>query len=313
MKKIFFMALLSMTMIGWGALAASAQNWTWEVSETTITPNAVEITANPVTAEVYGIDGDGTPGVLSPTYTTEGVTQTAGDASPIVDLVAGADGIVYVISDTAVSTWDPALNSFTALDAQPIIPTDMTGTYKNIAVGMDGALYVLFENTSAEQYLLKGYPPYFTEGVVIGFEPRTLNLNSQGNFVSIDITLPSDLDEADIDPASLMITKIEVAGVGFAEGLAILRANAPCGVDPKTGAYRVKFYRSYKRLSDVTQSITWQLEQIMAEQDKGKYDATLTLEGSVNGYPTKFQGEASFTALVSKAAKEHKGKGNKNK
>ncbi|SPD75683.1 hypothetical protein PITCH_A720023 [uncultured Desulfobacterium sp.] len=273
--------------------------------------NVAEITANPVSDEVYGIDAAGTPGILSPEYTTEGVTQNPGATSPVLDLVTDATGVSYVISETAVSTWDPNLNSFTLIDGQPILPpavpateppTPMTGTYKSIAIGMDGILYVLFENADTEQYLLKGYPPYITEGVVIDFKPKALNLSSQGNYVSIDITLPSDLAEADIDPSSLKITKIDVAGVGLAEDLAILMApNTPYSVN--SHRLRVKFYRSTKRATSEDQSISWQLQQILAGQNKGQYAATITLEGSVEGSYSKFQGEASFTAIVTKKTK----------
>ena len=302
MKKAFFTAMLVMSIIGLGALTASAQTWSWEIS-TPISPNVQEIAANPVYGEVYGIDETGTPVVLSPTYTTSGVTQIPEDPYPVVDLVVGSEGIVYAISDTAVSTWDPILDEYALLESQPIIPEGSVGKYQHIAYGMDGELYVLFETDESEpvQYLLKGNPPYFTEGVEVGFYPRTLNLRSNGNYVHCRIMLPSDFDEADIDPDSLMITKIEVAGVGSAEGLIILRApNSPHGVSPFNGSYNLKFYRSYKNLTDLTQSFNWQLEQLLVGQEKGKYDVTLTLEGSLNGYPRKFQGQSSFDALVTR-------------
>ena len=305
MKKIFFMAMLLMTITGWGALTASAQTWSWELSTAPISPNVLEITASAVNDEVYGIDEFGTPGILIPTYTIEGVMQSAGAVSPVVDLVVGPNGTVYVVSETTVSIWDPSIDDYTALELQPTIPVGevgVDGVYSNIAIGMDGTLYVLYENTSGEQYLLKGNPPYVTEGVVIGFAPRSLNLSSKGNYVSINIALPSDFAEADIDPDSLMITAIEVEGVGSVEGLAILRApDSPYGVN--SGTLRVKFCRSTKKAPSEDQSITWQLEQLMAGQNKGKYNATLTLEASVNGDPTKFQGEASFTAMVTKKIK----------
>jgi len=286
-------------MIGLGALPASAQLWSWEVS-TSISPNVQEIAANLAYDEVYGIDDTGTPVVLSTTYTTSGVTQTPGDPYPVADLIGGSDGTVYAISETAVSTWDPILHEYVLLDSQPIIPDGMTGTYKHIAYGMDGELYVLFETDESVQYLLKGIPPYLTEGVEVDFNPRTLNLRSNGNYVSCRIKLPSDFDESDIDPASIMITKIEVAGVGTADGLAILIApNAPYKVSSSKGA-RVKFYRSGKKLNDLNQSLVWQLEQLMVGQEKGKYDVTLTLEGSLNGHPAKFQGQSSFKAMVTK-------------
>jgi hypothetical protein len=310
MKKTFFVTMLLLTMIGWGALNASAQTWSWEVSTDPIATNVTEITADPDSDAVYGIDAAGLPTEITiPAYSATGDPLTVVPSAVILDLAAGAGGIVYLITGTEVSTWDPALNASTALDAQPIIPTGMTGTYKNIAVGMDRALYVLFENDSDQQYLLKGTPPIVTEGVVIGFEPKTLNITSQGNYLTVDINLPNDLNEEDIDLDSLVITKIEVTDVGVLEGLNILPANAPSGVD--SGVYRVKFYRSTKKAPGEDQSISWQLQQLLTGQNKGKYPATITLEGSANG--TTFQGDAPFTALVSKAAKGNKAKGNKNK
>lgn len=304
MKKAFFVTMVLMTIVGSAALNVHAQTWSWEVSTTTILPNVLEITANTVDDSVYGMDETGSPVILDTTYTTTGAEATAGDTSPVVDIVVGTGGIVYVISGTAVSTWDPISGEYALLDPQPTIPVGTTGTYKLITVGKDGELYVLFETETSDQYLLKGYPSYFTDGVVVDFNPTTLNLSSKGNYINCKINLPSDYEEADIDPATLMITKIEVTGVGSVEDLAILRApDSPCGFDPEDECYKVKFSRSYKKIGDETQSLIYQLEQLMTGQNKGKYDVTLTLEGSLDGSPTKFQGESSFKAMVTKKTK----------
>ena len=93
MKKVFFTAILAMSIIGWGALAASAQTWSWEVS-TPITHNVQEITASPVYDEVYGIDENGTPVVFSTTYTTSGVTQNPGEPPPPPPVGEGEDEFI---------------------------------------------------------------------------------------------------------------------------------------------------------------------------------------------------------------------------
>ncbi len=306
MKKVCFISILLMTIIGWGVLTASAQDWTWEVSVEPLGSNASEIAANDT---VYGII-DGVPTTLdSITYTDEGA-ELEDDGSDVVDIAVGAGGIVYVITNTVVSTWDPEAApglAYADLSFQPTIPLlqeGITGTFKHIAAGAGGLLYVLFETDEIEpeQYLLKGTPPYITNGVGVDFSPRTVNLKSKGNYVTCKITLPDNLAEA-IDPDSLMITEIEAPGLGLGpiQGLEIRKADAPYGW--KAGnAYHVKFYRSYKKLADNTQSLTHWLEDLFSGiQEKGKYEVKVTLQGSVNDGAQFFQGEASFMAKVSKA------------
>jgi hypothetical protein len=83
--------------------------------------------------------------------------------------------------------------------------------FASLAVGRDGTLYVLYDG-AAGQYILVGTPPVLAEQAVINFNPRTLNLSSKGNWVSVRIQLPGDLDEHLIDVNSVRITEIAVDG-----------------------------------------------------------------------------------------------------
>lgn len=306
MKKGFFKALLFITIIGFAPLTATAQDWTWEVSEEPLSANVTELAVNNA---VYGII-DGDPSTLEGITYTSGGAELEDDNSDVVDITVGAGGIVYVITNTSVFTWDPEAPpglAYADLVLQPIIPLfeeSITGTFKHIAAGEGGLLYVLFETDETEpvQYLLRGTPPFLTDGVGVNFTPRVVNLRSNGNYVNCKITLPDNLTEA-VDPDSLMITGLEAPDLGLdpIQGLEIRRADAPYGLR-FDGKYHVKFYRSYKRLGDITQSLKYWLEELFSGvQERGKYEVKMTLQGSVNNGVQFFQGEASFMAIVHKA------------
>jgi hypothetical protein len=123
-----------------------------------------------------------------------------------LDEVTGPDGVRYGIdSDTTLAMWDDTTDSYIPLDVQPDVPNITGGSFKSIAVGEDGRLYILFGTDVAPQYLVEQTPPEVT----VKFTPRSLNLGSQGRWISCKISgLPEGYSAGDINADSLNIVAI---------------------------------------------------------------------------------------------------------
>jgi hypothetical protein len=313
MKKIMIAGVAVFVLFAFSLPGAMAQTWTWSDPAKYTGTILVELAADSVTGDLYAIDDTGA--IVTPTLGTPetNVVVAAGSFPPVNDMAAGPGGIFYVVGgDSAatvpvapvVGTWDPATNGFDTSMTQPFIPSaDAAGEFASVAVGRDGTLYVLY-NGAAGQYILTGTPPFIAEQAVIKFNPRTLNLSSKGNWVSVRIQLPGDLDENLIDHDTVRISEIAVDG--FApKPVAIYPApGAPWSVetdDAGVQSLKVKFIRYNKKggtaLDD--QSLTYQLKSIMAGASKGKYPVTLTIEGMLTTGEW-FTGTATFNANVTK-------------
>ena len=295
---VFFM-LFIFTISG-----AMAQTWTWSnPAPYTGTNPLVELAANPATGDLYAIDDTGaivTP-TLGPPVTN--VAVATGSVPPVVDIAVGPTGIVYVIGATVVGTWDPATNAYDTTMIQPFIPSADAGEFASVAVGRDGMLYVLYTGAD-DQYILVGTPPVIPEQAVVSFHPRTLNLGSKGNWVSVHIQLPGDLDESLIDLDSVRISEIAVDGYTPKPVEIYTAPGAPWKIelnDLGVQVLKVKFIRYNKKggteLDD--QSLIYQLKSIMTGANKGKYAVTLTIEGLLTT-GEGFTGTATFNANVNK-------------
>jgi len=308
MKKTMIAVVAVFVLFAFSIPGAMAQTWTWSNPAPytgTGTNPLVELAADSVTGSLYAIDNTGA--IVIPTLGTPvtDVAVAAGSVPPVVDIAVGPGGVVYFIGKTVVGTWDPAnpLSYDTAM-TQPFIPTaDAAGVFMSLAVGRDGTLNVLY-NGAVGQYILIGTPPVIAEEAVIKFNPRTLNLSSKGNWVSVHIQLPGDLDENLIDINSVEISEIAVDGF-IPKPVDIHPApGAPWSVetnDAGVQVLKVKFIRYNKKggtaLDD--QSLTYQLKSIMAGANKGKYPVTLTIEGMLTTGEW-FTGTATFNANVTK-------------
>jgi hypothetical protein len=211
MKKTIITVFAFMVIFGFAVSGTMAQTWTWAdpatFSHTGTTGKLTELAVDPTNdLLMYGIaDGDAVVVTLETTVT--GVPIAAGVAPTVRDLAVGFQGGVYVITDTAVATW--ATSTYTPLPIQPRVPTDNTGTYKHIAAGKNGKLFVLYETTSEVQYILVGNPPVAAIPADVKITPQSLNLGSNGNWVTCRIGLPAGYSVADIDLDSICITAID--------------------------------------------------------------------------------------------------------
>jgi hypothetical protein len=188
---------------------------------------------------------------------------------------------------------------------QPLIPSaDNVGVFASLAVGRDGMLHILYNGATA-QYILTGTPPVMAEQAIIKFSPSALNLSSKGNWVSVRIQLPGNLDENLIDIDSVRISEIAVEGFLPPKLVEIYPApGAPWSVetnDMGVEFLKVKFIRYNKKGGAALdeQSLIYQLKSIMAGAKKGKYPVTLTIEGMLTTGEW-FTGTASFDANVTK-------------
>jgi hypothetical protein len=213
MKKTIITVFAFMVIFGFAVSGTMAQTWTWNDPYPVTIPTGgkyVKVAADPASNALYGIDFNGA--VSSVITTTAVSTSTDAPDTLLVsadDLVVGFGGVVYVIDADTVGVWNGT--SFIAfLDVQqPKVPDGKIGTFKNIASGNNGKLYVLFEVSDAEQYLLVGNPPITAITADVKITPQSLNLGSKGNWVTCRISnLSGGLPVGEIVLASVCVTDI---------------------------------------------------------------------------------------------------------
>jgi hypothetical protein len=290
MKRVFVVTLALTVILGLGAFRASAQTWTWEAPVLAVPQGLTELTSDSVNDLLYGIQAGIPVGVTAGVAATPALDPLAdsGNAA-VIDLTVGAQGVVYAITDTLVESWAPP-SVYTPLDTQPLIPEGTTGTFKHIAAGKNGKLFLLYETTGAEQYILVGHPPTTEITASALFSPRTLNLTSSGNWVTCNITLQEGYRGADVDLATVCITAVNGSDVVTP----VCRATgSPATI---TGAQvMLKFSRQ-------------QLADLITLMAPGSSSATLTLEGSgIDASTTEpFQFSATDTISVITGGKGRK-------
>jgi len=135
-------------------------------------------------------------------------------ADPLIkSIVAPPVGTEYGIDANTVVIWNG--DEYVALDPQPPV-LNSDDEFKSIAVGSDGALYVLFETTPnaedpVDQYILVGDTNW--EKVTVRFAPRSLNLGSKGRWVTCKISgFPQDEENA-YTPADINLDNLCIVSI----------------------------------------------------------------------------------------------------
>jgi hypothetical protein len=209
MKKAVGTVCVFLILFGFTVSGAMAQAWTWSPPAKAVPQGLTELRADPSTDLIYGIAQGGvvtvTAEALNPLPAL--VSLEPGQDATVRDLVVGFQGTVFVITDTAVALWTPPA-TYTPLDGQPFVPEGSPGTFKHITSGRDGKLFVLYEDAGGMQYLLVSNPPSSVIEAGVRFSPRSLNLGSNGNWVTCRIGLSQGYDVKDIDLDSIQITAI---------------------------------------------------------------------------------------------------------
>lgn len=215
MKKTIITVFAFVVLFGFAVSGSMAQvTWSWgEPITITATPKIVDIEGYPSYTEIYGSSNGTTFSPLSP-YLGTTLPSTLKFSDLAIDSalksVFDPGGVEYGIDKDTVGVWNGT--SYDALVEQPYVPYDTAASFKSIAVGTDGRLYVLYEKDDlTEQYLLVGTPSILWTVVTVRFTPRSLNLGSQGNWVTCKISdLPNGYRSSDIDldPDRLCIVAI---------------------------------------------------------------------------------------------------------
>jgi len=299
MKKALTAVFVLAVFLGLGIMSASAQQVTWDTPYQQ-TDKLKEITVDGL---LYGIkEADGSIVVISPSVTVSGTAGTAGTATAANDIAASPKGTVYAVTDDAVGTWAEG-TGFSALSPQPKTPDGLAGTYKHVAYGEGGKLFVLFEGiTTTAQYILVGHE--INENLTVSIDPKTLDLASKGNWVNCKITVPTGYSGKDVDPATVKITKIHVVSPLTDQAVEILRASgSPVSANDK--GLTVKFWRYNKSNPNDPQSLVYWLNTILPSPGAKKmsYDIVITVEAQLSTTGEWFEGTASFRAQVPKAPK----------
>lgn len=295
MKKSIISLCAFVMLFGFAVTGAMAQTWTWgePITLTVTAPELfLDIEAYPDYPELSGSFDGSIFEDLAP-YFGDTLPSTlkfqTSDISPVLKSVIGPNGVTYVINDVGdtLGFQLPGQTTPTAFaeDDQPFIPT-LSGKFISLAVGIDGTLYVLFETTTETitQHILIGTPPTAT----VRFTPRSLNLGSQGKWVTCKISnLPDGYKSKDIEPDSLCIIAIndEVLDAAFCRD-----PEGPAGLGKKM---MVKFLR---------EDLIGYINAI----DSNATSAKLTMAGySKDGY-LQFYGEDSIKTKPAKTKKPKK-------
>jgi hypothetical protein len=298
MKKVVMVTLALSMIFALGIVNAFAFGVTWENAYGPFSNNFKELSAG---SALYGIDENDTIVAvdLTPTVNVSDTLQ-ASNSVTWLDLAATHKGTVFAINDTTVVTWTAeAPTAYTPLSLQPKVPyvegATVAGTFKHIAFGDGGKLFILFQKTGdapQPQYILTGR--YVKETMEVTIDPRTLNLGSKGNWVSCKIGLPDKYSEKDIDPATVEIINLQANGKS-APVTIFIAESAPHNAD--NSYLHVKFSRS---------ELSTELLDLLSEATGShKYPVTATVRAQLNtdAGGDVFEGDAVFQAITPKGKK----------
>ncbi len=303
MNKTIAMVMASMVVMGSGVASAHARSWTWDppapvVKSPATAEKLTELAAEYQSGQLYGIAGGvavavttSTPSSYFPDPLPFGVDQT------VRDLVVGFQEKVYVVTGTVVASWTQP-STYTPLASQPLIPEGAVGTFTHITTCKDGTLFVLYEAADGSQYILVGNPPATLITTTVRFTPRTLNLKSNGNWVTCRIGLQSGYSVKDVDVSTVCITAVN----GNDTITPIYRDSSSPAASGKT--LMVKFSR--QELGDLITSL-------LPEGSSGKVPVSLTVSGFGENPSTKeyflFSGTDTISVNVGKSKKTTEGSG----
>ncbi len=131
------------------------------------------------------------------------------------------------------------------------------------------------------QVFVLGFIPTQPEDAVIDINPDTLNLKSQGKWITCYIELPADVDVNDIDPASVKI--IQIGG----KEIEIFSNERPTAIGDYDGDGTADLMVKFSR-SNIISKLKSQFGNIMNKIKKFRGEISLRISGKVNH--TRFEG-----------------------
>jgi hypothetical protein len=300
MRKTIITICAFVVLFGFAVSSAMAQTWKW--TEPALISNGpfAEFQAYPAFEVLNGCDTSTPPNCTAALFpmTAPGVTNTDTIfTDPEVDSVVAPLGLRYGIDNVTVGLWDGS--KYVALDIQPNLPSP-DGTFTHIAAGADGSLYVIFEETEtpANQHVVVGTPPFTWEFVDVRFTPRSLNLGSNGRWITCKISDLPDLPPGTYESWDEVIDGLCIVAVNdIALDTPICRATEGPSNTKNSSKLMVKFNR--KALTD---AITAQINDTDLSIDPTSTKITLAFS---DGEALNFYGE---DIIKTKPAKEKKPK-----
>jgi hypothetical protein len=284
---------------GFAVTSAMSQTWTWTEPALINNGQFAEFQAYPAFEVLNGCDDITLNNCTPVSFDTPAIGTTNTDTTftdPAVDSVVAPLGLKYGIDDYTVGLWNGS--TYVGLDKQPNLPISVpSGTFTHIAAGANGSLYVIFEETtSGNQYVVVGTPPFIWEVVDVRFTPRSLNLGSNGRWITCKIRdlpdLPTDYESWDEVIGGLCIVAVN----DIVLDTPICRAVDGPSNTKNSSKLMVKFNR--KALADAIQA---QIDDPLLDVDD--YSAKITLAFS-DGNALNFYGEDT---LKTKPRKEPRG------
>jgi len=204
MKKTIITVFTFMVIFGFAVSGTMAQTWTWSDPAKINNGPFTDFQVDPADGEHKGWDGTNwvTVGLDAG---ASGVPAADAILGPTVDSVA-VPPFASIDADTVFILNGPG---YIALDPQPTVPSVGNGEFTHISAGSDGSLYVIFEDTdTGDQYVLLGTSDMEWDVATVRFTPRSLNLGSNGNWVTCKISGLTGHTWDEVDLASLCIVGI---------------------------------------------------------------------------------------------------------
>jgi hypothetical protein len=237
MKKTIITVFACLVLFGFTLTGAFAQTWTWQYAPVTSPSGIIKLTINPATNDLYGLSGDAVAAVVLGEVGTEATPLQNPAVTGFIDLAFGYQGTVYAITSNSVASCVPG-DDCSLIDAQPDVPTETSGTFIDIAAGKNGKLFILYDDGEA-QYILTGNPPSTLVTADVKVTPRSLNLGSNGRWVTCRISnLSGDFTIGNIDRDTVCITAIN--GVDLTTTV----CRDPSSPSSSNGSLMIKFLRS---------------------------------------------------------------------
>jgi hypothetical protein len=209
MKKTIITVCEFVVLFGFVVSSATAQTWTW--SDPAKINTGVVYADFQFDPEDNRLEGwNDTTSAWEEVFmdpTAPGISDPDMTIGTIVDSVAVPPFAVIDVDTVGILSG----STYVATSQQPTVPS-ATGAFKYIAASYDGAtasLYVIYQTTgTVEQHVITGTATMEWDSATVRYAPRSLNLGSNGNWVTCKISGLTGHTWDEVDLARLCIVGI---------------------------------------------------------------------------------------------------------